>query len=469
MISARRAAETDSSIVVQSVRSDRSHDSKSPENNRVVESLSKSKARRLRKRNQIENSKISDKISSAKPEIINPTSQEELIIGSTETRTNDEFPEGTKVTASEHELFQNEKNRKISEKSSNDLPRRINDEHAKSLIGEIITESETTRRKLKESTGNSTKNVEGLILKMENHRVSTTSTEPIGRMNSHEKSRDEIKAEREAKKAAKAAAKNKLKAVKPEVAENVDSSPNSNEDSLRKLRESRGDVVDGEIIPKFNKITTAPVANSKLEANTIVPQTDSNIEVKSKSELRAERRAKQEAQRAAKQNQVLEKQKPKLVNAIPPEVEKSAPEKIDDTKKIDKTKKIVKSTVVNAHEVNLFKHLYQEREQALINVPTVNSNIHPAIVRLGVQYADKVIVGSNARCVALLAALKQLIHDFERPSQADFTRGLEASLQESSAYLHHCRPLAVSMQNALRHLKWQMTQLDATTSDEDVR
>lgn len=124
---------------------------------------------------------------------------------------------------------------------------------------------------------------------------------------------------------------------------------------------------------------------------------------------------------------------------------------------------------VTNHEVNLFKHLYDERQLALVHVASVNSSIHPAIVRLGVQYADKVIVGSNARCVALLAAVKRLIEDFQRPQHADFIRGLEARLQESVAYLHHCRPLAVSMQNALRHLKWQMTQLPPTLSDKDAK
>jgi translation initiation factor eIF-2B subunit delta len=36
-------------------------------------------------------------------------------------------------------------------------------------------------------------------------------------------------------------------------------------------------------------------------------------------------------------------------------------------------------------------------------------DIHPAVVKLGMQYADRVVVGSNARCIALLDALKQVI------------------------------------------------------------
>jgi translation initiation factor eIF-2B subunit delta len=40
-------------------------------------------------------------------------------------------------------------------------------------------------------------------------------------------------------------------------------------------------------------------------------------------------------------------------------------------------------------------------------------NIHPAIIKLGVQYAKGVICGSNARCVALLMALKKVFHQFD--------------------------------------------------------
>ena len=35
-------------------------------------------------------------------------------------------------------------------------------------------------------------------------------------------------------------------------------------------------------------------------------------------------------------------------------------------------------------------------------------DLHPAVMKLGIQYADRVVVGSNARCIALLNALKQV-------------------------------------------------------------
>lgn len=290
-------------------------------------------------------------------------------------------------------------------------------------------------------------------------------TETEQKMNTVEKTREQIKAEREAKKAAKALAKSKVKAPKSE--KKTEAKCSKDTEVVENPSERVQKVVEQNVVEKeallAEKVTTK--TESEKSANVDHKEIDSQNKAadgKSKRESKAERRAKQEAQRAAKEKQLVEKKKQK-----PVDVPKLKP----PTKLPIGTETIVRKTLIdnNLHEVKLFKHLYHERELSLVNVPTLNSNIHPAIIRLGVQYANKVIIGSNARCVALLAAVKQLIQDFERPSQADFTRGLEVSLQECAAYLHHCRPMAVSMQNALRHLKWQMSQISTTTSDEHVR
>lgn len=285
--------------------------------------------------------------------------------------------------------------------------------------------------------------------------------------NTDEKSRDLIKAEREARKAAKAAAKNKSKNIKQN--DELIKSCNSNEKNNNKIDNivevTKEDDKVTKIVDNLSKIKLVDNQDTKNE------QIDKN-DGKSKSELRAERRAKQEAQRAAKQ---AEQDKKKLAKKTDTTVVVTPLKKTDDLKNniIDNNKKITQKLINNnknnEHEINLFKHLYQEREQAYFGKPKVNSHIHPAIVRLGVQYENKIIVGSNARCIAFLSAIKELIKDFERPSQADFTRGLETSFQESSSYLHNCRPLAVSMQNALKHLKWKMAQFPSTISDNDAK
>ncbi|XP_017753741.1 PREDICTED: translation initiation factor eIF-2B subunit delta-like [Eufriesea mexicana] len=283
--------------------------------------------------------------------------------------------------------------------------------------------------------------------------------------NVSQKSREEIKAEREAKKVAKALAKAKAKSIKilNDDLSNNKSDPSSSIKDTNSNETSKNVV--NENIESPNAVTVGNETANMCQKNPIL---ETGSEGKSKAELRAERRAKQEAQRAAKQQVMLERSK--IKSKEEDNSNKSVVHNINVTdreKKETTPKKIIQNN--NTHEINLFKHLYHERKQAIVDVPFVNSNIHPAIVRLGTQYASKVIVGSNARCVAFLAVVKQLIQDFKRPSQADFIRGLEASLQESVAYLHHCRPLAVSMQNALRHLKWQMTQLPSSLSDADAK
>ncbi|XP_067206408.1 translation initiation factor eIF2B subunit delta isoform X2 [Linepithema humile] len=324
-----------------------------------------------------------------------------------------------------------------------------------------------------------------------------------GKPNVSQKTREEIKAEREAKKAAKAAAKavkgksnvtveekidNNVtnvasvssckipqKNVKTEAAKEINSKAAdksietcNNINNEHMVVDCKNPEVDIKTVLKarVKNLRFAEVSKANtIESTNVAVQngtSEDNCEGKSKAELRAERRAKQEAQRAAKQQQQLTKDKAKADEPVKPCVE--------TTSECLVKKSVAKSvTKEDTHEINLFKHLNYERELSLINIAIVNSNIHPAIVRLGVQYKSKVIVGSNARCVALLAAIKCVVKDFEKPAQADFIRGLEASLQESLAYLRRCRPLAVSMHNAMRHLNWQMTQFSPTLSDEEAK
>lgn len=79
------------------------------------------------------------------------------------------------------------------------------------------------------------------------------------------------------------------------------------------------------------------------------------------------------------------------------------------------------------------------------------------------------VLGSNARCLALLSALKQLVIDYHTPPNEEFCRSLDNNLQLSTDYLQKCRPLAVSMTNALRHIKLYLTQISTNLSDEEKK
>lgn len=323
-----------------------------------------------------------------------------------------------------------------------------------------------------------------------------------------EKTKEKVKAEREAKKTAKAAAKAKAKSKKTEEVTDKVKNDNMSDASAvdseivvaTKSDTAQCQVIDAQkpdvavVSSQSPRVTREVEESSKgsetqqqpsrssqaTESSVVVParqdstasENDGKTDGKSKAELRAERRAKQEAQRAAKQQQASAKQQPSskkssdATNREAPSV-KPQPRQQPITETTSAKRHPRKD---NDHEVNLFKHLYNERESliSLTKVP-VNSTIHPAIVRLGAQYAGRTIVGSNARCLALLDAVKDVIQDFVKPEQADFTRSLEVCLRELLAYLHRYRPVAVSMQNAMRHLNWYMSNIPVTMPTDEVR
>lgn len=226
---------------------------------------------------------------------------------------------------------------------------------------------------------------------------------PLEKSADTEKSREKIKAEREAKKLAKKAGKAKEKvpeaSVKPkiEVKETVSKSSELVNAPVEKISSS-----DEDLAQKLDKIhisTPTEVQNSS----------ESSFKIPIKTELtKAERRAKQEAQRAAKQKALDEK---KAASA--------PPSKKVEAKPAPKTPKatLSKSTaqIDTTHKVKLFKHLYLDKCSLDLNV---NGSLHPSIIKLGIKYAKDIIVGSNARCYALLNALKTV--SFECKSTLEF-------------------------------------------------
>jgi len=71
-------------------------------------------------------------------------------------------------------------------------------------------------------------------------------------------------------------------------------------------------------------------------------------------------------------------------------------------------------------------------------------------LELGLKYSQGIIVGSNARCVAMLEAFKKVILDFTSTS-GDFFRDFD--VKPSVQYLVDCRPISVSMGNAINFIK----------------
>ncbi|XP_028166112.1 translation initiation factor eIF-2B subunit delta [Ostrinia furnacalis] len=267
-------------------------------------------------------------------------------------------------------------------------------------------------------------------------------------------SKEDIKAERAAKKAAKQAKKKK-----------EDGGDAADDMTVKDVVETLKDIVN---VAKEVQDVTAKVQAIHLEPRKSEESGKNKAEEsgKSKAELRAERRAKQEAQRAAKQAAVQEKAPPKPEpKAKAEETGKSKEEKTPKVKSAEKSK----SKQQSLNRVNWFQHLHMQQDKESMKKIPINSNLHPAIIKLGVQLASRVVSGSNARCIALLDALKKMIMDYTLPAKTEFARGLEAHLAASLDFLWTMRQPSASQANAVKFTRHHLTQLPNNVAEFDAK
>ncbi|KAJ1974367.1 hypothetical protein H4R34_004741, partial [Dimargaris verticillata] len=97
------------------------------------------------------------------------------------------------------------------------------------------------------------------------------------------------------------------------------------------------------------------------------------------------------------------------------------------------------------------------------------AGLHPTVRTLGLQFAEFKICGSNARCIAMLNAFKQVIEDYQTPAQTTLSRHLPTHLSPQIAFLVRMRPLSTTMGNAIRFLKNYITSIDIDTPDSDAK
>ncbi|KAL2773724.1 translation initiation factor eIF-2B subunit delta isoform 3, partial [Daubentonia madagascariensis] len=204
---------------------------------------------------------------------------------------------------------------------------------------------------------------------------------------------------------------------------------------------------------------------------------------RSKAELRAERRAKQEAERALKQARKGEQGGPPpqacpSTDGETPSGVKRLPEytQVDDPTLLRKlVKKPERQQVPTRKDygskVSLFSHLPQySRQNSLTQYMSIPSSvIHPAMVRLGLRYSQGLVSGSNARCIALLRALQQVIQDYTTPPNEELSRDLVNKLKPYISFLTQCRPLSASMYNAIKFLNKEITGVSSSKREEEAK
>ncbi|KAL2082276.1 hypothetical protein ACEWY4_022094 [Coilia grayii] len=204
---------------------------------------------------------------------------------------------------------------------------------------------------------------------------------------------------------------------------------------------------------------------------------------KTKAELKAERRARQEAERASKTKkgepgQPSSSSKNKAVpNELQPVVKRlSEHVQVDDPAAIKKLAKKLERQQIPlrsdyGYKVSLFSHLHQYSRKApltqQISIPS--TVIHPSVVRLGLQYSQGIVAGSNARSVALLHAFKQVIQDYTTPPNEELSRDLVNKLKPYISFLNQCRPLSASMGNAIKYIKKEISNIPSQCKEEEAK
>lgn len=136
----------------------------------------------------------------------------------------------------------------------------------------------------------------------------------------------------------------------------------------------------------------------------------------------------------------------------------------------------------------MFLHLDPPKSAKSLNAKIHKEQIHPSILRLALQYADFKVVGANARCIAMLEAFKdvryryswpwrihtdkkrvlQVISSYIVPPGKSLTRHLPTHLSPQITHLVQARPMAISMGNAIRYLKWEISHIPPDMQDDDV-
>ncbi|EKM59470.1 uncharacterized protein PHACADRAFT_205686 [Phanerochaete carnosa HHB-10118-sp] len=191
---------------------------------------------------------------------------------------------------------------------------------------------------------------------------------------------------------------------------------------------------------------------------------------KSQKEMtRAERRELQECQRAAKATAKASGQ-PSTSASAPKKPNKNAdaspraPPVTPKPKDMGRSTTAHESTLGDQRGLRIFSHFGAQKRVSIIK-----GEIHPAILRLALQFSEFKITGANARCIATLNAFKIVIQDYVTPPNTTLSRHLMTHLSPQISHLVAARPMSITMGNAIRQLKFDISKSSIDLPEQDVR
>lgn len=130
----------------------------------------------------------------------------------------------------------------------------------------------------------------------------------------------------------------------------------------------------------------------------------------------------------------------------------------DESSLLPGTSSVIPNTIAesfnNPQLVSQVKELIANREL-----------LHPATSLLTSHIASYKIVGSIPRCLAMLETFQIVIKDYKTPEGTTLSRNLTSYLSHQIDFLKKSRPLSVTMGNAIRWLKQEISLIDPSTPD----
>mmetsp|Transcript_16147 Transcript_16147/g.27612 ORF Transcript_16147/g.27612 Transcript_16147/m.27612 type:complete len:519 (-) Transcript_16147:32-1588(-) len=219
-------------------------------------------------------------------------------------------------------------------------------------------------------------------------------------------------------------------------------------------------------VPPINVDAPVFVPSGSVSSSGVDADKAPNRNQARKRRQQARKKARQQQQQQ-QQKQGKPKQKQKQNNKKPNETPKKKQQKGErrppssqlqydithDRKKADKAR--IVQLAPSAKHVALFSHLpqFEKATSISLNVGFAAPEFHSVVVALGLKLADGVIRGGNDCAVALLRALQQLVRDFVPPARGSLAHDFESYLKPHIQFLIDCRPLTVSMANAIKYFK----------------
>lgn len=98
----------------------------------------------------------------------------------------------------------------------------------------------------------------------------------------------------------------------------------------------------------------------------------------------------------------------------------------------------------------------------------MSRELHPSVILLMQHLSSHTLLGSSARAIGTLAALRDFISDYKTPKGAALNRDLVTKLGHQISGITSARPLGSSAGNAVRYLKYEISVVPAEMGEAEV-